>query len=62
MKQNPQYIESIESTLDNAMHEIALSCSEKNRDVVLTEYYEFQNKIHGILKEEYPEFNFKNFG
>ena len=62
MKQNPEYIESIESTLDNVVHEIALSCSESNRDVILTEYYEFQKKIHDILKEENPEYNFKNFG
>jgi predicted house-cleaning noncanonical NTP pyrophosphatase (MazG superfamily) len=62
MKLNNEYIESLESTLDNAVHEIALSCSDTNRDVILTEYYEFLNKLHNILKEETPEYNFKNFG
>lgn len=61
MKINPQEINEIESTLDNSLHEIAQILSPAKRDYILTEYYEFQKKLHETIHEEFPNEIFKNF-
>jgi hypothetical protein len=61
MKLKPQEINEVESTLDNCIHEIAQILSDAKRDYILTEYYEFQKKLHNSIKEEFPNEEFSNF-
>jgi hypothetical protein len=60
MKIKPQEINEVESTLDNCLHEISQILSPEKRDYILTEYYEFQKKLHQTIREEFPNEQFKN--
>lgn len=60
-KNNPELLESIESTFDSAAHELIQELSGDNRNKAYDLYSDLAHLIQDNLQEKFSDYKFQNF-